>query len=159
MPLSPTAGSRLQRVGALGVLAWLLWGLGVEVSETVDRQVLHPPKRQAAMVWRFGTPPARRLERFLERARPHLPPQGEIVFASASQGPAAAGGGEFFRFLWASYFLGDRTVIPSFDAAAGSRGEVWVAFGIRLDPARFPPGRFALLYEDPGGAVYRVTGR
>ncbi len=159
MPLNPSTLRRaLHRLGALAVLAWLGRGLVTELATTVKRQLLAPPRRQAPIVWRYGTPPLARLERFVERARPHLAAGEEIVFSSPRDGTTALGSGEFFRFLWASYYLGERPVIPAFDAAAGSRGTLWLAFGTST-PDQFlaepPTEPWPELYRDPAGALFR----
>jgi len=114
------------------------------------RQLLSPPTAQPVGLWRYGQPEPEGLRAFLLEARQHLPPDDPVVFASA----ATSGDDEFFRYLWASYFLADRTVVPSFDARAERLGESLVAYQRAVDGARWE-----IVWEVDAGAVSRRSDR
>jgi hypothetical protein len=138
----------VQRTGVALLLAWLAFGLAQELRQAVRDHVLRPPSPHAELPWRYGTPPVRRLQRFLRRATRGIPADEPLGFASAA---GARRNPEFFRYLWASYLLPERVVMPAPDAVATGRARYLVAYGIRLDhPA------LKLVWEDPGGAVYRI---
>jgi hypothetical protein len=137
----------LHRAGALLVLGWLLVGLGREIDRTLDRQVWNPPRGVGPDSWRYGTPQPERLRAFLARALTRLPPASRLAFAS--EGDHAHS--EMFRYLWASYFLVDRVVLPAYHSAARDHGDYWIAYRVRLGEPALEP-----VYEEPGGAVYRL---
>jgi hypothetical protein len=138
----------LHRAAALAVLLWFGAAWAGEVHRTVERQVRHPPRGVWPSNWRYGTPQTERLRHFLERAAAHVPAGEPIAFASLDN-PAPAG---FFRFLWASYFLADRDLIPASHPMAGSVAKYCISYATRLDQPYL-----TRLYEDPAGAVYRVN--
>ena len=131
-------------------LAWLALGVVHEVQLAVNRQVVDPPRGVGPANWRYGSPQADGLRGFLARAAAWVPPGEPVAFASQPK-PASA---EFFRFLWASYFLADRQVIPSSHPAGGAEAEYWISYAVRLAEPQLE-----LLYEEPAGAVYRRVRR
>lgn len=145
------ARSLAHRAVMLLAVLWLAVALGLEVRAAFTFHVARPPGPRAGLPWRFGTPPVIRLQRFLRRATQGLPAEAPLAFASA---PGEAGSPEFFRFLWASFLLPERDVVPSFDPDGMRHARFVVAYGTRLESPLLERIR-----DYGGGAVYRVRRR
>lgn len=128
--------------------AWLALGFAREVYRTLDLETLRPPPVLPPVVWRYSTPQAQRLRAFLERVGERVPAGSRVAFASR---PTRADG-EFYRFLWASYWLPGLVVMPE-TAAAGREVDYWIAFGRTLDRADLE-----LLLTDEAGSLHRAAG-
>lgn len=129
------------------VCLWTGYGAAKGIYQTLYWEAQERPTGPAAVAWRWSSPPARRLRGFLERAAAHVPAGSRVAFSSAG----TAENPEFFRYLWASYWLKEYTVIPGFAAEAVSRAEYWISY---REPKEHP--RLIEIYRDPAGAVARV---
>ncbi|HEX4955844.1 MAG TPA: hypothetical protein VF017_20845 [Thermoanaerobaculia bacterium] len=149
---SPRPALRLlSRFAAVAALGWLGWGLGVELvrAEAVERKTRL--WRMPATVWRFGQRQTELFRDFTLAAGRHVPPGERILFL----GPADQPDTDFFGYLWASYHLADRTVVPSSHPQALEICSHVLVFGRKLegDP------RLELVWDDKLGALYRLTNR
>jgi hypothetical protein len=102
-------------------------------------------------LWRYGTPPTDRLERFLEAARPAIDraagdEERTVYFRSGFEG-GSEGGGPAAAFspedqdalcthLWAVYLLPDATLRRAPRSGAPPEGSLWLAF--RVPEEGFP---------------------
>ena len=137
----------LVRIIPLLVVAWTGYGALKGIYQTLYWEAQERPRGPAAVAWRWNSPPAGRLRGFLERAAEHVPAGSTVVFSSA----ASAENPEFFRFLWASYWLPAHRVIPSFAAEAPTEAEYWISYRKPMDHPRLVE-----IYRDPAGTVARV---
>ena len=127
---------------------WLACGFGVEVYRTLEElEVLRPPPVLSPVVWRYSTPQAVRLRSFAKQVGERLPAGTRAAFASRRTTPDD----EFFRFLWASYWLPGLSLVPE-DSAQTHPVGYWIAFGRPLDR----PG-LKLVFEERPGQLYRVA--
>lgn len=129
-------------------LAWVGFALLAEMERAVSGYDQRERLQPSAMGWRFGIPQVIRLERFLDAARPLLPPGARVAFTS----PPASADETFFRHRWAAYLLPEVDLIPREDPA-GATAPYVLSYSYRLnDP------HLRLTRRLPGGFLYQVQG-
>lgn len=129
----------LVNLGILGLALWAALGLAVNVRHLQWRQAEDRWLDDEPCLWRYGTPPTERLERFLETAGLDARNPGPVLFSSRWEGQGA-----LCAYLWATYLLPEATLrrAPSAGAVPG-RG-------------RRDPGGVLRLHYDPPRAGARV---
>lgn len=128
------------------VLAWAAYALLMEVQGAVAGFDLRERASPGAGGWRFGIPQVVRLTRFLDAARPLLPPGGRVAFAS----PPASQEETFFRDRWAAYLLPKVDLVPWEDPAGPGSSHLLSYSYRQTDP------RLRLVRRLPGGFLYEV---
>lgn len=128
-------------------LAWAGYAALREVNAAFAGYDFRARRLAGAIDWRPGMPQVARLERFVEAARPLLPPGSPVVFASQED----ATDQHFFRHRWAAYLLPEIELIPLSDPAAGTEGRYLLSYRRRFDHPRLE-----FLRRLPGGWLYRI---
>lgn len=138
-------------LGLLILALWAAFSLAVEVRHLLWRQVEDRWLATQPCLWRYGTPPTDRLERFLDGVRPVLAEDGTgsgdvVLFSSPF-----AGREELCAYLWASYLLPEATLrrVPP-DTTAESAGSRRLRFDPRTGAGRADAGESV---SGPGSAV------
>lgn len=135
------------RLGLLVALLWVGLSFVFEIDRTLERYRSGHWFYRGSPRWRFGSPPVEELSRFLGKASSVIPPGRRILFSSLTDSNAA----DFFRYMWAAYFLPRHDLLRPPEDPALDVGEYWIAYHTTIDDPRLE-----LILEDPSGKVYRI---
>lgn len=142
------AAKPMRRLMLGTALLWAGLGLLTEMSRAVagfdgrDRWLPGRPE-----LWRLDTPEPAGLERCLAGVREVVPPGSTIAFASAGPDPGA----RFFEWRWAAWLLPAYDVAPWEDVPRAWPFPYAVAWGTRIEDARYE-----VIRHSPGCEIYRV---
>lgn len=161
--------TRRRMVSTLFVLV-ALWAALALAREVRHLQWRHAGDRwfvDEPCLWRYGTPPTDRLERFLDAVRPVIDQagggDGTVYFRSPFDGFAAddVAPAAFFpdqqdglcAYLWAAYLLPEMTLRRPQATSASAEGSLWLLFGA---PAGGAPEGFEPVVSTEDGVLGRI---
>jgi hypothetical protein len=132
----------------LAVLLWTGYALGVETVATVSRQTRPVRNIRQPSRWLPGTRHVLLLEKFLADVDARVPARQKRIAFSAPGPPLSDG---LYQYLWASYLLPERDLVPPGADLSGLNVRYLAAFRSRVDDPRY---KVVARFDD--GILYRI---